>query len=146
MELWVVWTLLAVLMFVGEMLTAGFFLLWIGIGALLGAGLSLLGLGLPWQLLGFAVGSGALIVSSRKLYERLFGGRGRPRLSTNVDAMVDAVGTVIKAVDNDRGGGLVRVRGEDWTAFAADDIPIPEGKRVQVVRVDGVRLIVIEQP
>ncbi len=147
MEPWMWWALLAMALLAGEILTTGFFLMWFGAGALVGAGLAWLGLSLPLQVLGFVAASGALVVSSRKIFKGVLGGHdGAPRAVSNVDALIDQVGTVTKGIDNEGGGGQVRLQGEFWSARSADDHPIAEGRRVVVVRVEGVKLIVMEQP
>ena len=143
---WIWWILFALLLFGGEILTTGLFLLWIGIGALLGGGLALVGLPIQWQLLGFVICSGGLIASSRTLFQRMLGQRYTKPIPTNVDALINLTATVIKAIDNDKGGGLVKVGGEDWSALSADNHPIAKGRRVQILRVEGVKLVVVEQP
>lgn len=144
---WIWWTLLAVMLLGGEILTSGFFLMWLGAGALLGAGLSFIGLPLAWQWLGFVLSSSALMVFSRTLFQRLCGARfGTPPIATNVDALVDKTATVLKAIDNERASGLVTLRGETWSARSEDGQPIAAGKRVLVLRVEGVKLVVMEQP
>lgn len=147
MELWAWWILVALAFFAGEILTTSFFLMWLGMGALVGAGISFLGLAIPVQILGFIVSSTGLIFSSRRLFKRLLGDSfASPRIASNVDALIDKTGTVLKDIDNRKGGGLVKLRGETWSALGDDDQPIPKGKRVIVVRVEGVKLIVVEQP
>src|SRR5574337_189461 len=97
-SVWLWWMLFALLMFGGEILTTGFFLLWIGIGGLIGGGLALLGLPLQWQLTGFVIASGALIVSSRTLFQQMLGNRQAKPIPTNVDALINMTATVIKAI------------------------------------------------
>lgn len=146
MDLWFWWLLFAVLMFVGEILTTGFFLLWIGIGALLGGVLAAFNLPLPVQLLGFILSSGGLMISSRTLFKKMLGKHMKiPMVASNVDALIDATGTVVKEIDNEYGGGLVRLRGEDWTALSENDQRISKGTKVLVLRVEGVKLIVVEK-
>ncbi len=146
MDLWFWWVLFALLMFAGEILTSGFFLLWIGLGALLGGVLAAFHLPVPIQLLGFVFASGGLVVSSRTLFKRMLGDRIKtPVVSSNVDALIDTTGMVIKEIDNETGGGLVKIRGEDWTAISENDERISKGKKVLVLRVEGVKLIVVEK-
>lgn len=147
MELWAWWILVAIAFFAGEILTTGFFLMWLGIGALIGAAISFLGLAVPLQILGFIVSATGLMFSSRKLFKQLLGDRfAGPKIASNVDALIDKTGTVLKDVDNRKGGGLVKLRGEIWSALGDDDQPIAKGKRVIVIRVEGVKLVVMEQP
>jgi len=146
MDLWFWWVIFAILLFIGEILTSGFFLLWIGAGALLAGLLAALSLPVPVQLIGFIVSSAGLTVSSRTIFKKLFGNRLKmPMVSSNIDALIDTTGVVIKEIDNDSGGGLVKLNGEDWTAISESDQRISKGKRVLVLRVEGVKLIVVEK-
>ncbi|UCD18591.1 MAG: NfeD family protein, partial [Candidatus Zixiibacteriota bacterium] len=57
---------------------------------------------------------------------------------TNVDAMVDRPGLVVKAIDPALDAGQVRVDGQVWQATA--DGKIEEGIKIRVVKVLGARL------
>ena len=63
---WMIWMIFAAVFIVGEMFTAGFFLLWFGIGAGVAGILALLKLGAAWQWGAFIVVSGVLFAVSRK--------------------------------------------------------------------------------
>ena len=67
--LWL-WVVIAALFVVGEIFTAGFFLLWSGVGAATAAILAVLGFGAVWQWGSFILVSGALFLASRNLAER----------------------------------------------------------------------------
>lgn len=60
-KIWWLWMLLAAIFIIGEIFTAGFFVLWFGIGAAAAGIMALLGLGAGWQLEIFVVVSGVLI-------------------------------------------------------------------------------------
>lgn len=57
--------------------------------------------------------------------------------STGPEEMVGEVGTVVKVVPA-AGEGMIRLRGELWRAFSSQ--PIPEGKSVKVLKVEGLRV------
>ena len=49
-------------------------------------------------------------------------------------------------IDNNNGFGTAVVKGQEWTALSAnDDVVIPAGKLVVIVRISGVKLIVEEK-
>jgi inner membrane protein len=143
-EFWV-WLVLAVLFFVAEMLTTGFVLMWLGMGALVAALLAfthLAGFGL--QMSAFLVVSVGLIVASRTIFERLLptadGGR---RLKTGIENLPGQVGVVVEPSAADTGEAAVRVFGSVWRAFPAqDELPLRKGERVQVERIEGVSVFV----
>jgi len=143
---WILWVLFAIAMFAGEIMTTGFFLMWIGVGALAGAALAFFGLDLAFQLLGFVAASGVLVFSSRRIFKQMLDQRAdQAAVPSNVDALIDKTGIVVKTINN-QGEGLVKLKGETWSAVSNDEHPIGEGKRVVIVKIEGVKLVVMEQP
>ena len=63
---WWVWMIIAAFFIVGEIFTAGFFLLCFGIGAAVAGFIALFGLGMVWQLTAFVIVSFVLFAVSRK--------------------------------------------------------------------------------
>jgi len=63
--IWMLWMILAALCIIGEIFTAGFFLLWFGIGAAAAGAAALLGLGAAWQWGLFVVLTAVLFAVSR---------------------------------------------------------------------------------
>jgi len=70
-ELWWLWMGLAALFLVGEIFTAGFFLLWFSIGAAAAGILAMLGIGESGQLIVFIIVSIILFISGRRFAERV---------------------------------------------------------------------------
>ncbi|MEM2971748.1 MAG: NfeD family protein [Candidatus Bathyarchaeia archaeon] len=64
-------------------------------------------------------------------------------IKTNVDALV-GMETVAKTDIDPLNGGIVKLMGELWFCRPEQDKIIKEGKKVRVVRVEGVSLIVEE--
>jgi len=138
-KIWWIWMIIAALLIIGEIFTAGFFLFCFGIGAAVAGVLALLGVGFGWQLAVFVIVSGVLFVSSRWLAERL--SKKQPP-GIGADRFIGKKGIVLEAVDNGMNTGRVRLDKEEWRADSVDDSPIPVGKRVEVVRLDGTHLVV----
>ena len=113
------WTIFAIVMGIGEIFTAGFFLLPFAIGAASAAILAWAGTGILAQWLVFF---GVSIVSLA--YLRRFITRQdeaeQPKVGAN--RWVGAEGIVLEAIDPHTGAGMVRVATEEWraTATAAD--------------------------
>ena len=138
-ELWWVWMVLAAVFAVGEMFTAGFFLLWFGIGAAAAGILTLLGFGAGWQLITFAVLPLVLFAVSRRFAERW---TAQQPSGVGADRFVGRKGVVLEEVDNLKGTGRVRVEREEWRADSAAGDIIPVGTTVEVVRIDGTHVVV----
>ena len=68
---WWAWMILAALFVIGEIFTAGFFLLPIGIGAAIAGLVALLGGNTIWQLAVFVVAAFVLFLASRRFAHRV---------------------------------------------------------------------------
>lgn len=134
-----VWTLLALGMGIGEIFTAGFFLLPFAIGAAAAAILAWLGVAMLAQWLVF-FGVSAIAFA----YLRKFIGRQddqvQPRIGAN--RWLDAKGVVLQDIDPHGGYGMVRIDTEEWRAMSEDGTAIVAGTRIIVTDVQGSRLVV----
>ena len=138
-KIWWVWMALAAVFVVGEMFTAGFFLLWFGVGAAVAGILALLGLSFPWQLAAFVVVSGVMLAASRRFADR-FSKKQPPGIGA--DRFIGLTGLVLEEIDNASNTGQVRLQKEEWRADSETGEVIPVGARVEVVRLDGTHLVV----
>jgi membrane protein implicated in regulation of membrane protease activity len=137
-ELWRwLWTIFAIVLGIGEMFTAGFFLLPFAIGGAAAAILAWVGANVIAQwLVFFGVSTISLV------YLRRFIGRQdeaeQPRVGAN--RWIGSEGIVLQAIDPHTGAGMVRILNEEWRAAALG--PIAAGAKIVVTQVDGARLIV----
>ena len=138
-KVWWIWMIIAAIFVIGELFHMGFFLLWFGIGAAVASLLALLGLGAVWQWISFIVVSGVLFAFTRGLAEKLT--KKQPP-GVGADRFLDKKGVVIEPIDNLKNTGRVRVGKDEWRADSDTGEIIPEGKMVEVTRVDGTHLIV----
>jgi len=138
-KIWWIWMIIAALFVVGEIFTAGFFLLWFGVGAAVAGVLALLGLSFGWQLAAFAVVSLVLFASSRRFAER-FSKKQPPGIGA--DRFIGKQGIVLENIDNVDNVGRVRLDKEEWRADSEDGVIISAGTQVEVVRLDGAHLVV----
>lgn len=138
-ELWWVWMVVAAILVVGEILTAGFFILWFGIGAAVAGILTLAGVGTAGQLTAFILVSGGLFLGSRKFAEKWT--KPQPP-GIGADRLLGKSGVVLEDIDNHNAAGSVRIEREEWRAESETGDVIPAGKRVDVLRINGTRLVV----
>ena len=136
---WQVWLVLGLLLTLAELLVPSFFLLWFGVGGLVAALLAALGLPAAVQFGAFLVVSVGLLVGSRTVFKSklLSSPENEP---TNIDALVGAVGVVLKPLDGTLRPGSVKVVSEEWTAYCEDGKKIAKGARIEVEEVSGNRL------
>ena len=132
------WVIIAVVCGSIEIFTLGLWFLWLALAALLVAvGVRLEWLPtLQWQLLIFAFFTLIFIIFTRPLAIKFF--KTKDTIS-NVKALIGQHGistTDIKPLQY----GQVKVNGEIWTAISNDEIET--GSRIEVIDIDGVKLIV----
>lgn len=135
-----VWTGLALFMGIGEIFTAGFFLLPFAVGGVAAAVLAWLGVNILVQWIAFLAISVASLVYMQKYIHRQ-DEREQPRVGAN--RYVGARAVVTDTIDPARNQGAVRVETEEWRA-TSDDGPIKKGTHVLVTEVRGARLVVSE--
>jgi len=138
-EFWWIWMAIAAAFVIGEIFTAGFFLLWFGIGAAVAGTLAIIGFGAGWQWGTFIVVSGVLFATSRRFAER-FSKKQPPGIGA--DRVIGKKGMVLEEVDNIKSTGRVRLGKEEWKADSETDEVIPVGKRVKVTKVVGTHLVI----
>lgn len=141
MPAWAVWIILAVLLGVGEVLTAGFVLGAFALAAVAPALLAAAGLGLAVQLAAFTLGTLAALVFLRPLARRHL--RTPQAIRTGAKALEGARAVVLERVDDT--SGRVRIGGEVWSARAFFENQVIEpGARVEVARIEGATALVYE--
>jgi len=138
-NIWWIWMILAAFFVVAEIFTAGFFLLWFGIGAAVAGVMSLLDLGFGWQLGAFVIVSGTLFAVSRRFAEK-FTKKQPPGIGA--DRFIGKEGLVLEEIDNIKNTGRVRLKKEEWRADSESGEVLAVGKQVEVVRLDGTHLVV----
>ncbi|MFL6014305.1 MAG: NfeD family protein [Gaiellaceae bacterium] len=138
---WLVWTLLAVALAFGELMTTAFILGPAALAALAAAVVAALGGGVALQLIVFIVGSLATVAAVRPVAKRHL--QLPPAIRTGTDALVGTKALVLQRVDAD--GGRVRIGGEEWSARSyMEDQVLEPGTRVEVVKIEGATALVYE--
>ena len=143
--LWIFWAVLGAILIVAEIFTSGFVLLWFGIGALVAALLSIVGIdSLAIQFLAFAIVSSSLTAASRTIFLRYFSREHSGQsLRSGVDALPGKVGTVVSSSRGALQEGAVKVFGSTWTAYPAPgEPPLEAGERVCVESIEGASIYV----
>ena len=142
MQDWLLWFLLAIGLFVGEMFTAGFWLACLAVGAGVAGIVGLIpGFGFVSEGIAFAAASMASMAALRPRLMHYFQLGPGSELRTGVDALLGKTGIVTERI----GPGLpgrVKVEGEDWRGASSDATVIEPGTQVTIIQVDGTTLMV----
>jgi membrane protein implicated in regulation of membrane protease activity len=133
-----IWVALVIIFAVIEILTFGLTTVWFAIAALIMVFLSFLAIPLPVQVLIFLAISAVLLIFTRPVAVRkLKVGKEK----TNVESFAGKHVLVTRAIGEFE-NGEVKLNGLIWTARSENNTVIPEGTKCEVLRVEGVQLIV----
>ncbi|HOQ09198.1 MAG TPA: NfeD family protein [Syntrophomonadaceae bacterium] len=132
------WILVAIVCGAIEIFTAGFWFLWLAIAGVVVALLVQFGLlpSLELQLLIFALITLLLIIFTRPLVMKFV--KSNDAVS-NVKALIGQHGITISRIVPMQ-FGQVKVNGEIWTAISEEELE--ENTRIEVIGIDGVKLLV----
>ncbi|MDR2196765.1 MAG: NfeD family protein [Coriobacteriales bacterium] len=134
-----IWLVLAAALYVGEMLTASFFLLPFAIGATISLIATPLGAPVWLQWLLFIVISVVALVALRPFARRLTARAEQEK--SGVDRLIGMTGEIIEG-NAPSGEQRARIARETWNVSVANNVVLPVGSAVRVVGVDGAHLLV----
>ncbi len=133
------WLAAFIVFAIGEAVTVGLVSVWFAVGALAGLFAAALGAGLWLQIAVFLGVSALALALFKPLSSKLL--KSKPS-ATNADRVIGAQALVTETIDNAQAQGQVRVKGQVWSARSAQDVVIPAGRDVKVLRIEGVKVIV----
>ena len=139
----ILWLVALVVLIVAEIVSMGLTTIWFAGGALVAAIAA--GFGAPFvvQMILFLAVSLVLLYFTRPVAVKYF---NKDRIRTNAESLVGRQAIVVGEVDNLQGIGQVTVNGMEWTARTTEDgVQLPVGSVVDIVAINGVKLIVEER-
>ena len=142
MTMMIIWLVVLIIAAIVEVLTMGLTTIWFAGGALVAIVATLLHAPIAIQVVLFFVVSLLLLFFTRPVAVRYF---NRDRVKTNVESLVGRQAIVISEISNIQGIGQVTVGGNQWSARSvSDNVVIPAGAVVNILSINGVKLIVKE--
>ncbi len=136
-----IWLIIAIVLVIIELLTAGFGVICFAVGAGFSALAAGLGVGLTWQILIFVVVSLLTFIFLRPVALRFLNKKSKD-VKTNADALVGRKAVVSERIDASQQSGRVAVDGDDWKAVSEDGSVIEKGTLVEIVKLDSIILTV----
>ncbi|MCD6379248.1 NfeD family protein [bacterium] len=141
MNLWLIWVVVAVVLFILEIFTPAFVLACFGIGCLVAGLAAYFSAGVVIQVVTFSLFTVVVFFGIRPFVLKfLF--RRKLDIKTNVDALAGKSGFVIEKIAAGENTGRVNVQGEDWRGVSIDDTVIEKGEKIIVKSVEGTKLFV----
>ena len=137
--MWQFWLIVAGIFFIGEVITVGFLIFWLGIGALLAMIVSLFTSNIIIKTAVFVLSSTVLIFATKPFVKKFVDVK---TTNTNAFSIVGKKALVIKEINSVHSTGQIKINGEVWSAEAEDSEPIPEGTEVEILNIKGVKAIV----
>lgn len=138
-EIWWIWMGLAAIFLIGEIFTAGFFLIFLSVGSAAAGILALLDVSRVGQFIVFIVVSGILFVFGRRFADRV---TEKQPPGIGADRFIDQKGVVLETIDNSINTGSVRVGQEEWRAISETGDILQSGTQIRVTQIDGTRAVV----
>lgn len=136
------WLIGGVILLIAEVIAPGFFLLFIGVAAMVtGVFVLLFDFGLAPALALFAIYTALAVYLGRKVYANRPVPASAPHLNDRSSAMIGRSAVAVGAIDQH--GGRVRMGDGEWSARGG---PAEAGERVQIIGVEGNCLIVEAAP
>ncbi len=132
------WIILAIAFAVGEVFTAGFFLLWFGIGATIAAAVSLTFPQFWVQIATFLLTSFVFVIFSRQIVSKTY---RKPPKQIRVEDIIGKEAVVIKDIGMEE-MGKIKVGSDIWRAISKDGKSIGKGEMVKILKVEGTKVVV----
>lgn len=132
------WVIAFIVFIVVEAFTAGVVSIWFAFGALAALISALLGASIGVQVAVFLVVSALMLVFTRPIMKNWLNVKVT---KTNVDAILGKTGVVTKPIFMNE-YGEVKVGGQRWTAKGVASEAIELNEQIEVIAVEGVKLIV----
>ena len=137
--MWQIWLIASGIFFICEIITVGFLVFWLGVGALIAMLVSFFTSNIIVQMSVFVISSGLLIFATRPLVNKI---SKKDVVPTNVYSLIGKKAVVTEDIDWVTGKGQIKFEGEIWSATSKEQINIPAGSEVEIVYIEAVKAFV----
>lgn len=140
-EIWHIWIIVAVLLFIVEIFTPAFLAACLAIGCIVAGIFSYFDFGMKIQLFAFSIGTLLSFFGVRPFILK-YGHKKSNDIKTNVNALVGKIGKVTVTIDNYQNQGRITVEGDDWKAETENNEILNAGEKVEILKVNSTILTV----
>lgn len=138
--MWYIWLIAAAAFIAIEIVTVGFLVFWLAIGALFAMIVSFFTDSILIQTVVFVVSSILLIFLTKPFVNKLT--QKDISVQTNAYSIIGKKGIVTQDINSTQGVGQIKVNGEIWSAKCEGVSVIEKGTEVEVTEIDGVKAVV----
>ena len=128
--MWQIWIIIAGVCLIGEILTSGFLIFWLSIGALIAMVVSFFVDSIIVQTAVFVISSAILIFATKPFVKKFAKTKD---VKTNAYSIIGKNAIVTKDIDSINGKGQIKVDSETWSALGKDDMNIEKGTEVKAI-------------
>lgn len=136
---WQIFVILGFILGFLEVFVPGFFMLPIGIAMILTAPFTFFFDSMTAQLLIFAIILALVFTAFDKWVKPKL---HKKRFPSNVSSMVGKVVMVEEAINDDKETGSIKLYGDHWRAVTTSGDLIDQGKKVEIIGIDGNKVVV----
>ncbi|MGL6105186.1 NfeD family protein [Romboutsia sp.] len=132
------WLAIAIGFAIGEVMTTTLTLIWFSIGAVIVMFLSSFIKNIFIQIIIFAVISTAMLIIATKKFVKE---DKNYKYDTNLQAIINKRAIVKETIQKNK-TGIVVLEGEEWTAVSINEEYIEKDEVVNIIKIEGVKLVV----
>ena len=135
------WLIIFIITFIIEITTLSLVSIWFSAGALVAILLDYFGVLFTGQLIGFIATSILTFLIFRPVLMKSIKSE---KIKTNTDRLIGRTGEVVKEITS-LSPGQVKINGQIWTGKSQDGVNLKEGTLVEVMDIEGAKLVVVEK-
>lgn len=132
------WLAIAIVFAIGELMTPTLTLIWFSIGAIIVMFLSSIIKSILIQVIIFAVISTVMLIIATKKFVKE---DKDYKYNTNLQAIINKKALVKETIPKNK-TGIVVLEGEEWTAISNGEDDINKDEVVNIIKIEGVKLVV----
>ena len=134
-----IWLGIFAFMIVAEITSVGLTAIWFAGGAVVASVAAFLGVDFVWQIIIFMVVSLVLLIVLRPLAKQKMLKHITP---TNVESLIGQIYPVLSKIGPGREAGQIKIGDVEWRAISEDGSEIQESIIVEILRIEGSKLVV----
>lgn len=141
LQAWHYWIIISIICFIIEIVTPGFLLASLGIGALSGSLAAYIGFSFQYQLLTFALGTFIAFIGVRPFYKKYLL-KYDDKKKIGLEDYLNKECEITEQISKVRRIGRVQVMGENWKAIASNDEEFEVGEKAKIDKIEGITLYI----